>query len=370
MNAALAEAVAEACAGALAGRRICLVGPLPPPAGGMANQTAQLAQLLAGEGAEVAMVRSHRPPPAWLAALRGVRGVAAAAAFLPALWRGLAAADLVHLVTNSWWAFHLYATPTVRLARARGIPVVLNYRGGEAEPFLHAHRRWALPTLRAADRIVVPSRFLAYLFAGHDLATTVVPNIVDLARFTPGEQVAEPVILVARNLEPLYGIDTAIRAVALLHRRKIAARLIVAGAGPERARLQGLAAAEGIAAFVRFTGRVDNRAMAALYAQARIALNPSRADNLPISILEAWAAGVPVVSTRVGGVPYLVDDGETGLLCPVDEPEAMAEVVACLHRDPDLYDHLRAAGLRAARGFAWPAVKSRLLAVYDALWRG
>jgi len=352
----------------LAGRRICLVGPLPPPAGGMANQTAQLARLLEGEGAEVALVRSHRPPPAWLASARGVRGVAAAAAFLPALWRGLEGADLVHLVTNSWWAFHLYATPTVRLARARHIPVILNYRGGEAEVFLGRHGRWALPTLRAAERIAVPSGFLADVFGRHGLATTVVPNIIDLSRFTASPPVVEPVILVARNLEHLYGIDTAIRAVALLHRRGIAACLIVAGEGPDATRLQGVAEAEGVMPFIRFTGRVDHRRMAALYREARIALNPSRADNMPNSILEAWAAGVPVVSTAVGGVPYLVADGETGLLCAVDDPEAMAEAVARLHNDADLYAGLREAGLEAAGGFAWPAVRERLFSLYQTTW--
>jgi len=369
VNGTVAPAAEVATAPTLAGRRICLVGPLPPPAGGMANQTAQLARLLEGEGVEVAMVRSHRPPPAALAHLRGVRGAAAAAAFLPALWRGLDGADLVHLVTNSWWAFHLYATPTVRLARARHIPVALNYRGGEAAPFLGSHGRWALPTLRAADRVAVPSGFLAEVFGRYGLTTAVVPNIVDLSRFTPGAVVEEPVILVARNLEALYGIDTAIRAVGLLHRRGIAARLIVAGEGEEGARLRALAEDEKIAPFIRFTGRVDNRRMASLYAEARIALNPSRADNLPISILEAWASGVPVVSTAVGGVPYLVDDGETGLLCPVDEAEAMATAVARLHGDTELYGHLRDAGLRESRQYAWPSVRTQLIALYDQLWR-
>jgi len=370
VSGAVVPAVEVVAAPPLAGRRICLIGPLPPPAGGMANQTAQLAHLLEGEGAEVAMVRSHRPPPAALARLRGVRGAAAAAAFLPALWRGLDGADLVHLVTNSWWAFHLYATPTVRLARARSVPVVLNYRGGEAELFLAHHGRWALPTLRAATQIAVPSGFLAEVFGRHGLDATVVPNIVDLSRFTPGLPVAEPVVLVARNLEALYGIDTAIRAVALLHRRGVAARLIVAGEGPEAAHLQRLAEGEGIADFIRFTGRVDNRAMAALYAEARIALNPSRADNLPISILEAWASGVPVVSTRVGGVPYLVDDGATGLLCPVDDVEAMADAVARLHGDAALHGRLREAGLGESQQYAWPAVRTRLLSLYGRLWRG
>ncbi|RMF83008.1 MAG: glycosyltransferase, partial [Nitrospirae bacterium] len=137
--------------------------------------------------------------------------------------------------------------------------------------------------------------------------------------------------------------------------------------GPEGPRLARLAEAEGVAPFIRFTGRVDNAAMAGLYREARICLNPSRADNMPISILEAWAAGVPVVSTRVGGVPYLVEEGETGLLCPPDDPEAMASAVARLHRDAGLYRRLREAGVARARDFAWPAVRGRLAAVYAEL---
>jgi glycosyltransferase involved in cell wall biosynthesis len=351
----------------LVGRRIALVGPLPPPAGGMANQTRQLAGLLAGEGLAVEVVRTNEPPPS-LREVRGVRAALVTARFLPRLYRAVQRADYVHLMANSWWSFHLVATPTVRIARRLHKPVVLNYRGGEAADFFARQFRWVAPTLRAADRVVVPSGFLKEVFAGYGVATTIVPNVVNLDHFAPAPDVVqEPHLLVARSLEPLYGIDTALRACALLHERGVPARLTVAGEGPEELPLHALARGLGIESRVQFTGQVDNAAMADVYRAARIVVNPSRADNMPISILEAMACGVPVVSTRVGGVPYLVADGRTALLVPPDEPLAMAEAVAGLHTDAAVYRQLREAGLQAVAQYTWQEVRGRLFAVYASL---
>jgi len=354
--------------GSLAGRRVTLVGPLPPPAGGMANQTRQLARLLEGEGLAVEVVRTNEPPPAWLRDVHGLRAALVAARFLPRLYRAVRRADLVHLMANSWWSFHLFATPTVRIARRLGKPVVLNYRGGEAGDFFARQFRWVAPTLRAADRVVVPSGFLHGIFAGFGVTTTIVPNVVDLDHFLPAtEVIQEPHFLVARNLEALYGIDTALRACALLHQRGVAAQLTIAGTGPEEAALRRLARELAIDRYVRFTGQVDNQAMGALYRVTRIALNPSRADNMPISILEALACGVPVVSTRVGGVPYLVEDGVTALLVPPDDPSAMADAVARLHTDAAGYRQMREAGLQEATRYTWQEVREQLFAVYSSL---
>ena len=118
---------------------------------------------------------------------------------------------------------------------------------------------------------------------------------------------------------------------------------------------------------VTFTGRVDNHEIAGLYHRARICLNPSRADNMPISVLEALACGVPVVSTRVGGVPYLVEDGKTALLVPPDDPLAMAEALQHLHTEAERYRQMREAGLEMVRRFTWQQVREELFAVYTSL---
>ena len=124
------------------GRRILLVGPLPPPAGGMANQTRQLAELLRSEGVLVELVQTNTAyRPAWLGRIQVLRALAR---LLPYLWHLLLAAgrnDSMHLMANSGWSWHLLAAPALVVARLRGLPVVVNYRGGGAAAFL-ARSAW------------------------------------------------------------------------------------------------------------------------------------------------------------------------------------------------------------------------------------
>ncbi len=349
-----------------------LVGPLPPPHGGMANQTRQLALLLEQEGVPVELVQVNAPyRPGFVARLRGVRAAARLVPYLGRLWRMTSRVDLIHIMANSGWSWHLFAAPAVWIAKLRGKPVVVNYRGGEAGAFFSRSMRWVAPTLKRADAIVVPSGFLEGIFRRHGFTPKIVPNIVDLVRFTkrPGnpEESAKQRrchLLVTRNLEPLYDNATAIRALGLIRARFPEARLTLAGTGPEEGRLRALAAQLGLSAAVTFAGAIDNERMPALYQSAGVALNPSRVDNTPISLLEALASGVPVVSTDVGGIPYLVTRDESALLVPPDSPHAMAEATLKILDDERLAERLAAAGRLVARQHGWPSVRDRLLATY------
>ena len=121
----------------LNGLKIALVGPLPPPEGGMANQTRQLGELLVKEGAQVTLVRVNAPyRPRWIGRLRGVRAFFRLVPYVFDLWRAAGRVDLFHVMANSGWSWHLFAAPAVWVARLRGVPCVVNYRGGEADSFL------------------------------------------------------------------------------------------------------------------------------------------------------------------------------------------------------------------------------------------
>jgi glycosyltransferase involved in cell wall biosynthesis len=113
----------------------------------------------------------------------------------------------------------------------------------------------------------------------------------------------------------------------------------------------------GLTETVRFSGRIENAQIGDLYADADLLLNPSTADNMPISILEALASGVPVVTTSAGGIPDLVRDGHTALLVPVGDPDAMAAAALRLLSDPALAWRLRSAGVREAARYTWPQVR-------------
>ncbi|WP_428510828.1 glycosyltransferase [Roseateles sp.] len=347
---------------------VLVVGPLPPPAGGMANQCEQLLRLLKAEGVSVRLLRNNSPyRPAWTGRIPVLRAVVRLLSYVLAARREIRGARVVHIMANSGWAWHLFVLPVARLALARRVPLIINYRGGLADEFLSQGPNHVRRLLARADLRVTPSAFLQRVFAKHGLSAEIIPNIIDLSRFkakSPASATSAPVLLVARNLEPIYDNATAIRAFARVRERFPAARLIVAGEGPEREALLQLCEQLQIMAAVEFAGRVNNADMPALYQRADLALNASTVDNMPISILEAFASGVPVVSTDAGGIPDLLEHGRTGLLVPIGDSEAMAAAALSLLSDLPLAQSFSAAAHLEAQRYAWSAVKPLWLAAY------
>lgn len=345
-----------------------LIGPLPPPSGGMANQTRQLAELLGREGIGVTLIRTNADyRPRWVGGVRGVRAAFRLVPYLVRLWRAAGGVDVFHVMANSGWAWYLYASPAIAIAKLRGVPVIVNYRGGGAETFFTRSAKLARYTLTRADAVITPSGFLQGVFQRMGVAARVVPNIVDLERFRPaGEATPSPRarIVVTRNLEPIYDIPTALRAFALVRREIPRAHLTIAGSGPELTPLRRLAQELGVDDGVTFPGRVDNERMPLLYQSADVMFNPSRVDNMPISILEAYASGVPVVSTHVGGVPFIAEHGRTALLVEPGNAEAAARALVQILTDADLATRLARAGLEEARRYRWEAIRELWLSEY------
>lgn len=337
----------------------------------MANQTRQLSELLKADGATVVMVPTNPPyRPAFVARWRGVRALFRLMPYFAALWRTSGCVDLLHVMANSGWSWHLFSVPAILVGRLRGVPVVINYRGGEAARFLGRSAWWVRWAMRRTAALIVPSAFLQRVFSEHGMAATVVPNVIDLDRFVPAVQaVQDELVVVTRNLEAIYGIDTALMAFAQVRRQRPSARLAIAGSGPDEASLRAMAESMQLGESVQFTGRLDRDAVAALYRRARVALNPSRVDNMPNSVLEAMACALPVVSTDVGGVRYIVEDDRTALLVPSDDPERMALAVLRLLQEATLHRRLAEAGLKEVRRYAWPQVSPILLAVYHGVLR-
>jgi glycosyltransferase involved in cell wall biosynthesis len=169
-------------------------------------------------------------------------------------------------------------------------------------------------------------------------------------------------VLSVGRLIPHKGMDVAIEACAGLGRR-----LVVAGTGPERERLESLARTRALEA--EFAGHLGRDALAAAYAGASCVVLAARAgEGLPNVLLEAMAWGRPVVATPVAGVRDLVLDGVNGLVVPPNDAAALRAALARLTGEPGLATRLGAGARRTAEGFAWERVRPRLEAVLER-WR-
>ena len=347
--------------------RIAIVAPGLEVPGGQGIQAHLLIEGLRADGWDVVHVPVEPRLPAglrWLRSRRYVRTLANQVMYLPSL-AALRHVDVVHVFSASYWSFLLAPVPAMVAARALGKRVVLHYHSGEAEDHL---RNWGVlvhPWLRLADQIAVPSTYLQETFVRHGHPARVIPNVVDVSRFRyRPRRPLRPCLLSTRNFEAHYRVENTLAAFALLRRRYPDATLTLAGCGSLEAGLRSQAAAIG--GGVHFAGRVEPAAMPALYDRADIFLNSSVVDNQPVSVLEAFAAGTPVVSTSTGDIAALVRPGETGVVVPAENPEAMAGAVSCLVESPEGALVMARRAWQEATRHTWPAVRQAWADVYEA----
>jgi len=295
----------------------------------------------------------------WVRRIPYLRTLLNQALYVPSLLR-LSRADVVHVFSASFWSFLLAPVPAMAVGKALGARVVLHYHSGEAAGHLE---RWGLlvhPWLRLAHLIVVPSEYLAAVFADHGRSVEVIRNVVDLSRFVYRERSPlRPRLLSTRNLEPYYRVDIVLEAFARVRAEVPGATLTVAGYGREEARLQRMAGPG-----VRFVGRIEPAAMPALLREADIFVNASVVDNQPVSILEAFAAGLPVVSTPTGDLAAMVRHDETGIVVPPRDADALAAAVLDLLRRPDRAASLARRARREIDRYTWAAVRAQWASAY------
>jgi glycosyltransferase involved in cell wall biosynthesis len=354
--------------------RVLVVAAPPDWPGGQAVQAARLLEGLKrepGVEAELLPIRPRLPGALRLLhKVKYVRTVVNTTAYFAMLLLRLPRFDVAHVFAASYFSFVISPAPAVLIAKLYGKAVLLNYHSGEAEDHL---RRWPRSTkliFRLADRLVVPSRYLVGVFARFGIEAEAVSNTVPLERFTFRERrPLRPTLLSNRNLESHYNVADTLRAFALVERRVPGARLIVAGDGRERARLRALAAELGLKR-VEFIGAAPPDRMPELYDRADIFVNSSLVDNMPLSLIEAFACGLPVVSSDAGGIPIVVTGGETGLLSPCGDFEALAANVVRLLEDQRLAAGLINRAREACRQYTWEAARGSWLKIYESIVGG
>ena len=353
--------------------RVLLIAPSLDILGGQSRQASRLLTSLRSEpGVRIDFLPVNpRAPGALhhLQRIKFVRTVVTSLLFWSKLLVKAPRYDVLHIFSASYYSYLICAAPPVLLGRLLGKKTVLNYRSGEADDHLTNWRLTAAPLIRVADAVVVPSGYLVDVFRKFNIDAHEICNTVDLQRFVFRERAPlRPVFLTSRLLEPLYNVAGVLRAFATIQQRYADAALTVAGEGSERAALEQLAMELGLRN-VDFIGPVAYESMPALYDRADVYLNGPRLDNMPATLLECFASGLPVVTTNAGGIPYIVTHQKTGLVVENGDAEAMAKAAIWLLEHQDAAREIARAAHEASQNYTWPVAKQRWVEMYLALAR-
>lgn len=344
-------------------KNIALVGEYSPPHAGMAVQAEALIRLLPNEDLSIKPIVTNynfKGPLRLLNTARGLRGILRLLVFF---WqcRFIFSANIVHIFSSSGMNYWLFTVPAVFLSRLMSVPVIVNYHGGNAESFFKGRRKLLDWTLKSRSSLVVPSGFLDQIFSNMGHPADIIPNVIDIHRFSYRKREKyRPRILVCRNFTQVYNVACAIRTFAILQSKYSDASLVLAGDGPERVSLENLVKELNLKN-VKFLGNVPNIKMSEIYDGADIFLNTSNVDNMPNCILEAFASGLPVVSTNVGGIPFLVSMGKTGLLVPTNDHNALAASICRILEDQELANKMTQK--------AYESLESYTASNVEKLWR-
>jgi glycosyltransferase involved in cell wall biosynthesis len=320
----------------------------------------------------------------FLSAARGSRGVCEELAErLPALgWRVLTAsrrrprllrlADMLRTVAmrRDDYAIaqvEVFSGPAFFWAEVVGFalkrlakPFVLTLHGGNLPAFAARWPGRARRLLGAADVVTAPSAYLASGLRPYCGAIRVIPNPVEIAAYPWRERnSAAPKLVWLRAFHEIYNPVMAVKAAAIL--APDFPTLSLAMAGPDKGdgslrQSMAAAAAAGLNGRIRFLGQVEKREVPRVLGQADLFLNTANVDNAPVSVIEAMACGLCVVSTNVGGIPYLLRHGQEALLVPPGDVAAMAGAVRRLLESDELCLTLSRNARSAAGAFNSPGV--------------
>ena len=280
------------------------------------------------------------------------------------LLREIRRADIVHIFSSGTTSYIISTLPPLFAARFYRKKTILHYHTGEAETHLENWRS-ARKSIGMFDRIIVPSQFLVDVFARYGFRARAIFNIVETEKFKFRKRnPLKPVFLSNRNFEAHYRVGDIFRAFSIIQKNiGDDARLIVAGYGSEEMELKNLAADLQLKN-AEFVGRVATEKMPEFYDQADVYLNSSAVDNMPLSIIEAYSSGTPVVSTDAGGIPYILENEQTGLLVKTGDYEALARGAMRLLENQTLADRIAENARAFCENFTPDKVQAQWSEVY------
>ena len=271
--------------------------------------------------------------------------------------------DVLHIHCCSGWGF-LPAVVGITVGRRLGKRIVLTYHGGGGESFFDRRHRLVCHFLSRTDANIVLSGFLAQVFEKHKLPYIVIPNIIELddAQFRERD-ILRPSFICTRAHEPLYNIPCILRAFQKVQKKRPEAMLTLIGSGSQHDNLVQMVKGMELRN-VTFTGRIENKDIYQYLDQSDIFVSAPKVDNMPVSILEAMNAGLLVISSRVGGVPYMVEEGETGLLFESDNDMELAERMLWAVENQSQAKCMILCAHKSVKRYRWESIKENIYTTY------
>lgn len=332
-------------------KRILFISNYKPGTGGISGQVEILQRKLRGEGFVADIFNTKGSVCYRLVLFRKLRNIGKEY-------------EVFHIHCCSGWGF-LPAVVGIRVGRRLGKRVVLTYHGGGAADFFSKHKKFVSKYLKKTDANIVLSGFLGSVFEHYQIPYSVIPNIIELdgTKFR-NREVMRPRFISIRSLEPLYNIPCIIKAFAIVKQQLPEATLTIVGDGSERQALERMAQELGLQD-VEFVGRVDNHDIYKYLDQADIMLSAPHIDNMPVSLLEGFNAGLLVISSRVGGVPYMIENGVNGMLFEDNDHQDLAEIMSGSISNPDIAKVMTMTAKESLRKYQWESVCAELVNIYS-----
>ena len=334
-------------------RRILIIANYKGPIGGISGQVEELHRHLTEESGYSSAIYSTQGNVIWR---------------VTAFFRLIINSrrhDVLHAHGCSAWGMLpiVYAVIAGKLNRKR---VIITYHGGGADEYFAKHVRFVRRWLNRADKIIVLNGYLESVFGKYDMPCEVIPNCIPLSK--KGEhgryQWNAPRFISVRHLRELYNIPCVLQAYAVVKRQQPKATLILLGDGPLRKELEEWVKANKVDD-VKFVGQVPNDVMAEYYKESDIMLSAPHVDNMPVSVLEAMNAGVLVISSRVGGVPYLIEEGRTGLLFEDNNVTDLADKMLWAIGQPKESEKMIQGAYEDVKKYSWSKIREQLLPLYE-----
>jgi glycosyltransferase involved in cell wall biosynthesis len=245
------------------------------------------------------------------------------------------------------------------LCKLFGIPLICVLHGGNLPEFVSRFPKWTGRVLKRADILVAPSPYLSVEMEKLGHSARVIPNVIDIGSYPYKlRSKIAPNLIWMRSFHPIYNPKMALDAFSVIKSAYPDATLAMAGVDKGlEADTKRIARENGMESAVRFPGFLDAEAKVREFSRADIYLNTNRIDNMPVSVLEACAMGLPVVATNVGGISRMLSDRHNALLVSDDNVDEMSRAVKELLTDRGLAERLSTNGKLLADRSSWAAVR-------------